>query len=87
MELLICIADHETVRAGSYISCQPDGSWWSPAEIGNPDWLIVKTPITMIECEALCDRNRFSIDVKGLSSEMTAQAFRALVRDSGFEPK
>jgi len=41
----------------------------------------------MIECEALCDRGRFSIDVRGLAKMMPAQEFRALVRDSGFKPK
>lgn len=87
MEVMVCIADHEMVKSGSYIVACPDGWQWSPLELAHPAWKIVKVPITVIECEALCDRTRFSIDVAGLAANMTAQAFRALVRDSGFKPK
>ncbi len=76
MQLVIRITD------GTYLCACPDGHEFSERELAHPDWMIVSVPLTMVECEALCDRERFSIDVDGLEPSMDADVFRALIRDN-----
>ena len=62
MELLLRIVDSgpdiEHTKCGDVIVVQPDGWTWSPRELENPDWRIVKIPDLLgTEKEALLSNN------------------------------
>jgi hypothetical protein len=57
MELLVRIVDRsDNPLASKYGDCivsQEDGWVWSPAELINHDWVIIRSSITKIESESL----------------------------------
>lgn len=56
MEALIRVADkgvgEDCSKAGDVISICPDGWPWSPAELSNPDWRIVRVNILQAQADA-----------------------------------
>jgi hypothetical protein len=39
--------------AGDVITIMPDGFNWGSAELTNPQWRIIRVPLTQVECDAL----------------------------------
>lgn len=60
MEILIRIVDkgatEDCSKSGDVISVCPDGWAWSPAELTNPDWRIVKANILQTHAGAFLSR-------------------------------
>lgn len=58
MELIVKIVDRGdelpgSSRAGDVIAIMPDGHKWGSAELENPEWRIIRVPLTKVECDAL----------------------------------
>ena len=45
--------DAQRLHAGDVIAAKPDGWAWSVRERENPEWVIVRAPITEVEAQAL----------------------------------
>lgn len=60
MEVLIRVVDkgpnEDHSKAGDVISVCPDGWQWSPAELTNPDWRIIRVPILQTQADAFLSR-------------------------------
>ena len=60
MEALIRIIDkgpdEDCSKAGDVICICPDGWQWSPAELANPDWRIVRVNILQTQADAFLSR-------------------------------
>lgn len=60
MEALIRVVDkgpnEDHSKAGDVISVCPDGWQWSPAELTNPDWRIIRVPILQTQADAFLAR-------------------------------
>ena len=60
MEALIRVVDkgeaEDCSKAGDVISICPDGWQWSPAELSNPDWRIVRVNILQTQADAFLSR-------------------------------
>ena len=56
MEILIRVVDkgiaEDCSKAGDVVSVCPDGWAWSFAELTNPEWRIVRTPILQVSADA-----------------------------------
>lgn len=57
MEVLVRVVDKgaalDCSKRGDVIAICPDGWAWSPAELTNPDWRIVRVPILQTTADAL----------------------------------
>lgn len=62
MEALIRVVDkgvaEDCSKAGDVISICPDGWAWSPAELSNPDWRIVRVNILQAQADAFLSKSK-----------------------------
>jgi hypothetical protein len=71
-------------KRGDVIAVCPNGWGWTPAELTNPDWRIVRVPFTAAECDALltlgdgnpqlarCWKRKYGIDASILPAGVKA---------------
>jgi hypothetical protein len=67
MEILVRVVDKHPVESPDYeassqrgdvIVVCPNGHPWSPAELTNPDWRIIRAPILQAEADALLAKSQ-----------------------------
>lgn len=67
MEILVRVVDKHPIvsmdyeassQRGDVIAVCPNGHPWSPAELTNPDWRIIRAPILQAEADALLSKSQ-----------------------------
>jgi hypothetical protein len=57
MELLVAVVDHgpdvDHIKKGEVITIQEDGWGWTEAELNNPNWRIIRSPIINTHAQSL----------------------------------
>jgi hypothetical protein len=91
MELVIHMVDWADRIAGDVVVAMPDGHSWSKTELSNPDWRIVRVPITQVEATALTSSDesfspsskfvsrKYNIALASLPGELTKELSKPAV--------